>query len=503
MQHINNFINRFQPENSQIEKFGSIKSLTPTTYDGATSDVTHSKIKGKEVVRAIAACLSLGISEIGVNSVKFAIGSFLTRGGSLDKKTRANNIADFEKNMERNDPNKFLNELVEKINIRTIDGETLDGVILKSQNLNPSLKTEIWVNGFGQSYESRLNEAMEYANKTGRDVLVFNYRGCGDSTGTPTSANDFVRDTLAMVDFLTSRIDKPVMPENLIIHGFSMGGAIGAKATDSLKNRKIEHQNDRSLAVFSRAVEDGAKAKFGCEALGKIAGGIIKHSGFEINAKKLYVNKDGSLTDLVNQTELRYLPKGTDNVINDENSLHHHIRKAAPHRKINARELLFIDTKENQKEVAHKCSVLSVKYTKKYEDEKGTPIEIANFKQFYDQSIKNSKCAVKGESSSFEADDIAELNPKLVHDFREYVLYQLDKIDKTALDPLKLSTLQDEIQQLNQKKIVDQNKENIHASSVNDFVLTAQKASNYTTQNKIVLKTTPPESFEDFFGFNS
>jgi hypothetical protein len=506
MQFINNFVNRFGSEGTP-EKFGSVKSLNPTTYSNAKTDVTHSKLKHKEIVRVIAATLSFGISELGVNAVKFAIGSSLTSCGNYNKKMRAQDIESFETNIKRNYPNTFLNDMVEKISIKTIDGENLDGMILKAPCSNNPKKTEIWLNGQGQSYESRLIDAMEYSEKTGNHILLFNYRGCGDSTGTPMSANDFVRDALAMVDFLTTRDDNPLPPENLVIHGYSMGGAVGAKTTSVLNNSNIQHQNDRSLAVFSRAAQDAVTDKTGSTILGSVVGGAIKYSGFEINAKKLYVNKDGSLTDLVNQTEIKYLPKGNDKTISEENSLHHQISRNPESKKYNikAEELSLVDTRGNQKMIALKCSGISRKYNAVYTDDHGKSIKIVNFREFYNFSKKTPNFVIEPESNtssdSFEFQAIAELNPLMVNHYRFYVLKQLDKIAKIELDPQKLNVLKKQIQELNRIKVVDPKEANQHTKPVNSFVLKSAKKTHDYTQ-KLVLNTTAQESFEDFFGYS-
>lgn len=58
---------------------------------------------------------------------------------------------------------------------------TLDGVTIAAQW--PSKQWVIWTNANGVPYEQNLVFLYEYCNKLGVNVLSFNYRGVGQSTG--------------------------------------------------------------------------------------------------------------------------------------------------------------------------------------------------------------------------------------------------------------------------------------------------------------------------------
>lgn len=135
----------------------------------------------------------------------------------------------------------------------------------------------------GESYEPKLCRAADYANEVDANVLVFNYRGCGDSssTGVPPTPNDFVTDKIAMVAYLKSN---GVKPEDITIHGYSLGGGIGAKALEP----GMKYINDRSFSTFSKSTKEmlplmvkNTVTKIAGPAMGELAGKTIgKALGF-------------------------------------------------------------------------------------------------------------------------------------------------------------------------------------------------------------------------------
>ena len=60
----------------------------------------------------------------------------------------------------------------------------------------------------------------------GQNILMFNYRNTGGSTGKPTSYKDLVIDGLAQIDYLLSQ---GVKPENITLYGHSLGGAVATE----------------------------------------------------------------------------------------------------------------------------------------------------------------------------------------------------------------------------------------------------------------------------------
>ncbi len=294
----------------------------PTTFQATSNAGQNTNFKAI-ATRVVAGYLTIGLSEIVVSArtlLKLTAGYLITHTGNLDKNSRMEALSDFKENC----PNQAKTS--EKIAISTADSAKLDGMIIKPENSsNIEQKYVILVNGFGESYESKLENAAEYANRSGANILCFNYRGAGDSKGVPTSANDFVTDTLSMVEFLTK--EKGIKPENIIIHGFSMGGGVGAQAAGLSDD--VKHINDRSFSAFSKATKDlttsHLKSRVGrkaAEALGSIAGGFIKGIGFELDTKKVYRDKNAAFrNDIEKRTLVVY--HSSDNVISQNASLNH------------------------------------------------------------------------------------------------------------------------------------------------------------------------------------
>lgn len=319
--------------------------------------------KKKEITKAVAACLTLGISVIlseGQKVMKLGVGQLLTSAGILDKKSRSEDLKAFQKEY----PNH--GSFSDKIKITTAENATLDGMILKPErNAETPQKTVIWLNGYGQSYESKLSDAAKYAEAAGVNVLVFNYRGSGDSTGHLSSANDMVRDTLSMVEFLSEK--KGISPENIIIHGYSMSGGVGAKVASSVPG--IKTINDRSFSSFSNAVKDmissDVKSRIGDKAaniIGSLAGLAIKLFGFESNTKKIYADINPSSRKNLEERTLIVYHKH-DNVITAKTSLKNH---QAQDLKLSSREFVNIaphNQIKNLEELKNLWSDASFKYT--------------------------------------------------------------------------------------------------------------------------------------------
>ena len=75
--------------------------------------------------------------------------------------------------------------------------------------------------------------------------MCFNFRGVGRSEGAVCCVDDLVTDVRACVDFLLSR---GVAPHHLLLHGFSLGGAIAALFLGADPDRR--HFHDGKLARY-------------------------------------------------------------------------------------------------------------------------------------------------------------------------------------------------------------------------------------------------------------
>jgi RTX toxin RtxA len=102
------------------------------------------------------------------------------------------------------------------------------------------------------------------------NVLSVNYRGYGDSDGGLPSKESVYKDGHAMFNHL---LEMGFKPEQIIIHGYSMGGAVAAKLHQSLENQGVQVKG----VVYDRpmtSVYEAAKAHMGGGPVGGIAGMI-------------------------------------------------------------------------------------------------------------------------------------------------------------------------------------------------------------------------------------
>jgi len=104
--------------------------------------------------------------------------------------------------------------------IDTADGERLHGWFVPAANARGTL---LFFHGNAGNISHRL-DSIAIFNRLGLDVLIVDYRGYGQSTGSPSEAGTY-RDARAAWDWLLAR---GVVPERIVVFGRSLGGAVGA-----------------------------------------------------------------------------------------------------------------------------------------------------------------------------------------------------------------------------------------------------------------------------------
>ncbi len=109
----------------------------------------------------------------------------------------------------------------EDVSLDTDDGETLHGWFVP---LERSCGTVLICHGNGGNISHRL-ETLEIFNRLGMQTFIFDYRGYGKSTGTPDERGTYL-DAEAAWRWLVN--EKNVVPDELIIFGRSLGGALAA-----------------------------------------------------------------------------------------------------------------------------------------------------------------------------------------------------------------------------------------------------------------------------------
>lgn len=107
----------------------------------------------------------------------------------------------------------------EDVEIETSDGVTLRGWFVPATHPRGSV---VYCHGNGGNIGGRVPH-VEAMHELGLNVLIFDYRGYGDSDGRPSEKGTYL-DVEAAYDYLAGRDD--VDPERMLIWGRSLGGAI-------------------------------------------------------------------------------------------------------------------------------------------------------------------------------------------------------------------------------------------------------------------------------------
>jgi hypothetical protein len=106
----------------------------------------------------------------------------------------------------------------ETVHLDTEDGETLHGWWIPAPDV--SRGTLLFFHGNAGNISGRL-ESVQQFHQLGLNVLIVDYRGYGQSTGSPSEAGIY-RDAAACWQYLAET--KGVAPQEIVIFGRSMGG---------------------------------------------------------------------------------------------------------------------------------------------------------------------------------------------------------------------------------------------------------------------------------------
>lgn len=109
------------------------------------------------------------------------------------------------------------------VQIKTADDEILNGWVLKSPtNEISGGKLVIYFPGNSMNRYERIYDLQEVASY-GYDVLIFDYRGFGDSTGSPTEFN-ISSDAKLIWQYATGELK--YSEKDIVVFGESLGGAV-------------------------------------------------------------------------------------------------------------------------------------------------------------------------------------------------------------------------------------------------------------------------------------
>jgi pimeloyl-ACP methyl ester carboxylesterase len=193
----------------------------------------------------------------------------------------------------------------------TEDGLTLEGFQCVHRNSPAEVDQQKWIIFFGGNNESaqgKLRQAYQLANAVGCNFLVFNYRGVGGSEGIENpivTQQDLVNDGQAALDFLLQR---RVDPKNIILHGYSQGGAVAAQVV-AARDINVNLVLDRTYTSFHAAASAQIKRFVGWQWLAdKIATWVSRHWEFNTVAALNTSRPRGNITIIEHESDEVILP---------------------------------------------------------------------------------------------------------------------------------------------------------------------------------------------------
>lgn len=179
---------------------------------------------------------------------------------------------------------KLMSETCHEFDLKLEDGAIINGMTVfkdgdtKKDFCAAEAKDQKWIihfNGNMQFYENNLFDAQYHGRNHDANVLIFNYRGVGESKGSPLKADDLIADGEACVKYLLS---KGVPEENILIQGFSLGGGVGIQVASL--HEKIGLENGSSFSTLSQAASALLNSSF--------AGKILIALDWELDSVSAY-----------------------------------------------------------------------------------------------------------------------------------------------------------------------------------------------------------------------
>lgn len=168
------------------------------------------------------------------------------------------------------------------VKIRSEGTANLDACVFPSDSrflalrFNKRLPTVVLFNPNNCLYEERYMDVQEYV-KMGYNVVLFNYRGVGESEGKIFQGEDLIKDGKAVLKYVRGLYDNEKGADGkILLHGQSIGG--GAATGVAAENPDVHLLNERSFSRLSDAVE-GIVGKyftsFATKVISKVAKGIM------------------------------------------------------------------------------------------------------------------------------------------------------------------------------------------------------------------------------------
>jgi hypothetical protein len=157
--------------------------------------------------------------------------------------------------------------------------------------------------GNGEMLEGRVRYLAKLANNFNCNIVAFNYRGKGLSTGTASKAADLISDGKAVVNNI---LQKGVYPNKITLYGKCLGAGIATRVAYDYHNLGIRLKVALGLpfssltsmvdgmyklkSIPSKSVPNYKLKKLGISLKTPFLHSIIKKSNWEINVKNAYNN---------------------------------------------------------------------------------------------------------------------------------------------------------------------------------------------------------------------
>lgn len=182
----------------------------------------------------------------------------------------------------------------------------------------------LFLSGSGGTAEEYGTDLAEFYQESGASMLAANFRGYGGSSDCQPSEQTLLEDAQAMLQYL---LDLGYPEDKIIIHGFSMGGAVAGKIQAHYEKKGLKFRGlvmDRPMVSVTGgvdahapdAIEEGTGGKLEKggllnTALTKTIGWATRQSVGSMSARKALKKSDSDSPVVVTGDEGRFAADGT------------------------------------------------------------------------------------------------------------------------------------------------------------------------------------------------
>lgn len=168
-------------------------------------------------------------------------------------------------------------EQAQRVRLETPDHVLLDAML--HWHPDPKIRARnqwiVYFSGNSEQYEDLFRFALRYRDEAEANVLTFNYRGVGRSTGRP-SAHGLDQDAITVIQYVLQGLKCD--PTDLLVIGRSLGGGVSAKALQHFPD--IAYCNERSFNNLFNT----CRVFIGYGVVGHLAAWIVRFCGWDLDS---------------------------------------------------------------------------------------------------------------------------------------------------------------------------------------------------------------------------